>query len=49
MDFPLSARRSPLASADDAISRLHGDRCQEAAGPLGSRGIKGAARDLPVH
>lgn len=47
--FSLSARRSPLASTDDAISRLHGDRCQEAAGPLGRRGIKGAAWHLPVH
>lgn len=47
--FSLSAFRSPLVSTGDAISRLHGDRCQEAAGPLGRRGIKGAARHLPVH
>lgn len=47
--FSLSACRSPLASTDDAISRLHGDRCQEAAGPLGRWGIKGAAWHLPVH
>lgn len=29
---------SPLVSAGDAISCLHGDRCQEAAGPLGRKG-----------
>ena len=40
---------SPLVSADDAISHFHGERCQEAAGPLGRRGIKGAAQHLPVH
>lgn len=47
--FSFSLSRSPLASVDDAISHLHSDRCQEAAGTLRGRGIKEAAPHLPVH